>query len=418
MAKTTFEDDLNNRVAKAREKVRQKVAPLEAPPPTDGTDIVVENAGVLPLDTSDTPVVPEIPPAPEAVIEAAPPPPEVPPPAAEKPAEPPAPPVEVKPAEPDIKPDVERYRAERESRRQIRKLEKEIAALQARQAQAPVVQPPEQMATTPETTDNDPFGFEAARQRTIAEVNAKLAENKRDLEQQKQLLAQEQARLALQQEEAQFAVQHPDYAQARDHLLNWERQRYLKSGAATAQSLRMRQAAEWQVANHPDPQERQRAQEYIEKVEAYADDKGISDADAWVTAATDTWVENLRAQVIEGARARRESVAQNAWNLAVEYAGYQPKETVTGAPTAAKIPEVVDSGPPISPAERIRQQAKAAAAGKSLSAASASTPSPTQPTIQTLQQWMAWRQKDPAGARQWMEAQNRVNPNWYRDLAG
>lgn len=428
----SFEEEMDARVKKARESFENKdqaptqvTAPLEVPPAE-----IPELPAVGELK-EDAPVTPEPPAAPE------PPPPApaepVPPIAA---APPPAPPVAPPPAadvppKPPAQNDGFPWGEFRTQQRKLRALEREAASRQAAADKAAGSGPPTAApaapaapaATPPPVGDeNDPFGIEATK-REIETLRGQMNADRATSEQERAQNEDRMLRTEINSQEATFVQATPDYYKAIDHMIYVEKHRVTASGLSALRGDAMLRdpnftpAIEKIADNYvalPDPTS-PTGEKIVERHLGGPGARELSDTDAATVLATEIHIGEQRNQLI--AAARRGGV----FNPRVIYdtaraMGYQPG-AMPPAPAGAPAANGAAAAPAQSVAEKIRQQAKANAAGKSLSAVpTGGMPTDSSPVIRTLRDLMAFRQSDHRGYLAYQDRMNRSNPNWMREL--
>lgn len=423
--KTSLETDLDARVKKAQEQIQEGHADLflGGAPPAEPAPAASPDAAPAEPETSlaaapDEGVEPPAEPAPAVEPAPAEPPAEPatePAPGAEPPAEPPASGAEPAPraaAEPEVQPpgqkmDWKRYRElERETRRLKRQLEakgKPATSTAAPETAAPAA-PTTTPAAQPEPSEDDPFGVKAEIRASEERMRAQLEETNRRNEEQA-------VTVQIGQQEAAFRQEHPDYDDALKFIVEKERQRYISSGGAFVRGQRLLNACE--EAQDRDP----RAKQLLGVIERIADEHNMTDAQAATEVAADFWIQERRQEMIEGARGRSVPVPQAVWEVA-NVMGYTPQAAATPTPRAPGAPAAAPAAPaPRTTAEQVRAQARASAAGKSLSSVSTGGADTPPATIRTLSQFNDFMKKDPVAARRWMaQREKEYGPNWHREL--
>jgi hypothetical protein len=158
---------------------------------------------------------------------------------------------------------------------------------------------------------------------------------------------------------------------------------------------------------------------YLERDKVTGPSRELSDTEAARVLATDIWIGEQRNFLIRNARASGKPVPEVVYEVARDM-GYAPNPNAVAVRpngTPAATPAAPNGTPQPTVAERIRQQARASAAGKSLSAVTTGgAPDLTLPQIRTMQQWMDFRKKDPAGAARYMEQMNKISSTWHHQL--
>lgn len=354
------------------------------------------------------------------------------------PEEAPAPPAAVSPA-PAISPESaappeERgnfdWRKYRQLEREKRKLEKQVADLQKPSAvAAPEVPAPAVPAVAPEIQppsaydENDPFGVKAAARE---EANRVRREQQAEWEQQRAEDQERQELVNIDRAEREFAAKQPDYYDAVTHLANYERSRYQRTGMAQVEAQKMMNDPQWaqaieRVADNyvfiPDPNRPNHlltAERTKLTAEQMAGAREMTDGDAAVCLATERWIQARRHDVLAGARVTGRPVPEIVWEVATQDLGYKPR-AVAPAANGGIAPAAGNQ----SVAERVRQSARATAAGKSLSSVSGAPTDGTvaQQQIKTLRDYMELRNRDPQAARAYNERMQKVDPAWHTRLA-
>jgi hypothetical protein len=393
---TAFEKDLEGRIAKAKADIETRTTDLNPKPdaapaaPAPKVEVETPPAEMPSTEAPLTETAPgvETPPVTEPARET--------PPVTE-----PAPKTEVpeQRAEGD-KFDWKGYRElQRENRRLKREAEERAKTPKTTAPGAEVETPPAQPLPNGE---EDALGLRTM----VTEATQPALER---ITQAEQRLAAERVQLEIQQSEAQFRQVHPDYDEAARALVLNEKKRYELSGDNLVTGEKLYNAA--LAAADRDP----RAREMVDMIETRAEQQNISDLQAAAQVATDLWLQTQTNRVIEGARKRGISVAQAVWEQATEVLGYQPKAVTT---TATQLPATTEAARPAeSVAEKMRREARATAAGKSVSAAASASSVEQPPTAyNTLRDLNAFRDRDPVGYRAYIAQRTAKDPNWHRSL--
>lgn len=391
-----FDKDLKARIAKAQAAVTGET--VEAAP---AAETIVADAP--PAEIPATAELTDESPAPEPPIEPV----AEPAPAVEA-AKPEAAPVETKPAEP--KPPKEEnfdWKAWRETQKENRRLKRELEAARKEQPK-----PAEKPAEAAPVNDEDPFGTQAA----LHEAQ----EARRETALTRQQLDQDRQDRELNAQATEFRQTKPDYDDALNHVRKVESVRYYKTASyVDADKLlgdpRMRteieKAADSLVA--VDDKASPLGFRTVNRSEA-PEGRELTDQEVARMIATEIWMRSRTNDVIQGAKASGRKVPEVVYELAGDM-GYQPRAIVpapNGGPAAPATPVRTA-------AESVRQQAKIAAASKTLSATSTQAPEAPPPAqFRTLAEFMAYRQRDPAGARSYMERMTATHGDkWHRNLA-
>jgi hypothetical protein len=438
--KTALAREMEARVEERRQQFRQAHTDLfdettgetaSVPEPTDLTALNQPPGE----DASHAPAAAEAPEpvaTPEVVAE----PPVSEPPAAEPAAEPAAPPVTgaTAPQQPSGETPTAQtprtgpeWAAFRRIERENRRMKKQLEALAsgaptptpetppvAAPAQAPVAQPQAPV------DDTDPLGI-----RQI--VSAETGPLREQLAREAQMREAQQVRMEIEQQENQFRATHPDYDSTVGAMIQVERRRYATSGRAAVDAAtllnndQMRQQIEQLADNvvllaEPNGGMRFVARNQVPPQLA-ANCRDISDQEAAEAIATEMWIEARRQDVVSGARAQRRPVPEVAYELA----GVMGVRGQGGAPAAALA--VRNGNGTVAPApsgqtvaERIRQSARATAAGRSIASASGGAPPIGQPARHTLSSLMALRARDPEAYNNYIAEQKAIDPQWHRKL--
>lgn len=402
-AKTAFENDLDSRIARAKENLQQAHTDLFQTGDADVTPVPVET-GNAPLETPGTPAEPApagdampAAPAPEDIVQ-------------EPPAEP-AEPAAAAPKEPKEPEEGERRVNWKQARdqmradkRELKRLQKELETLKAGKAAAPAQEPgQEQTPAAVQPEEDDPFGFKAELNKVRGEI-AQMRQ-RTETERESDRLTNE-----LVQAETTYRSSQPhgsQYDEAVKYMVDVERERYKLSGMANSQGALLLKAAN--DFGDTDP----RAAAVRKAIEDTADANDLSDDEAAAVVATDLWIAAQRNGIINGHRGNMAALPNAVWNMALRM-GFQPKAI---AAAAAAVPGT-SAAPAQSPAEKLRATARASAAGKSLSNLSSSgMPLSDGPAIRTVQDFQTLFQKDPAAARKYMMDMMKVDPQWHSKLA-
>ena len=419
--KTPLDTSLEDKIAKARANFEQSHADL-FPKQLDGTDTASPEATPPASPPAEAPAIGEI----DATDQPAPaePEPSAPAPEAAKPAEPQPAPTEPSLAE---RKDNRDYRDIRKMERELRRLDKQLEErrkqVEAATAQPAPVQAPAPVAQpAPQPTDDDPLGIKA----TVQEQFTKFSQDQQAAQAARDAQAEEdRTRNQLNVEETAFRQSHPDYDDAIAHMVMMERTRYQRSGGALVDGNILmndpkmapviEKIADTFVAiPHPD---RAGVVLYADRTKLGADQlvnaREISDTEAAQALATDLWIGQQRNKIIKGAQAQGRPIPEVVWEVAKEmmYTPKPPLATANSAPAPAAAP----AGQSV--AEKIRQQARAAAAGKSLSSVTTSGAVTGTPVITTLTQLMKFRAEDPKAYSEYVATMSRRDPNWHRNLS-
>jgi uncharacterized protein YfiM (DUF2279 family) len=416
--KTTFEREMDEKIARARQAVETKFGNLEEPPAELPT--IPDVSAEVPEPPAPAEVPPAAP-APKPVPKTVEPPPtapaEEPTPVAAAPEPAPVPKVETRP------PENFDWREFRRQQRELRKLEKEMEELRKQKADAaaPTAVPAEVPSPAPATED-DPFGVNKA----LKEVETLKADRERDRQEyevQRRRDQENQLRAELNQQESVFVAKQPDYYDAINHMVNFETRRFHMAGLASMHGNQLLRDPQYapvieKIADDyvaiPDANS-PRGFNLVERSKATEGAREISDAEAAQALATDLWIGARRNEVIQAAKASGRQIPEVVWDLAGAM-GYQPKP-IPGAAAPAANSAAAATAPAQSVAEKIRHQAKVSAAGKSISQASGGMPTESGPKqFKTLAELMAFRKADPAGYLRYQKEMSAINPAWHRDL--
>jgi hypothetical protein len=272
---------------------------------------------------------------------------------------------------------------------------------------------PAPAAATPETDADDPFGYKAEIRKVREESDRRIADMEARLGNQNNetnLVA------TINTQEAAFRAEHPDYDDAIKHLITVETGRYQRSGGARYEAGEMIKWLSTQEAL-PENQRHPDAARLRTAIDTEGDARNVDDTTAAMKVATDLYIGRQRNLIVQGALAEHVPVPQKVWETATEFMGYQPKArtpALGASPTPAPGPA---PAPTTTVAEKIRREARASAAGKSISnAASAAATEPDMPQITKLSEWVALRNRDPQGARDYMAAASAADPRWHTKL--
>jgi hypothetical protein len=295
--------------------------------------------------------------------------------------------------------------------REFRRVQKEMK--KTGRAPEPGAPAPAPAAATPETDADDPFGYKAEIRKVREESDRRIADMEARLGNQNtetNLIA------TINTQEATFRAEHPDYDDAIKHLITVETGRYQRSGGARYEAGEMIKWLSTQEAL-PENQRHPDAARLRTAIDTEGDARNVDDTTAAMKVATDLYIGRQRNLIVQGALAEHVPVPQKVWETATEFMGYQPKARAAADP-AAPAPAALAPAPTTTVAEKIRREARASAAGKSISnAASSAATEPDMPQIKTLKEWAAFHSRDPQGARQYMAEMNATDPKWISRLS-
>lgn len=385
---TTHSDMFPNATPPAAEAA--PAAPAAEAPAAPGTEIV----------EPETPAAaPEPAPAPEAPKPA---------PAAAAPAAAPAAPVAEAAPEPEApKPPTGT------DWREFRRIQKEMKKARQQPSAPAAAAPAPAPAPAPETDADDPFGYKAEIKRVREDSERRIAEMEARLGNQN---TETNLVTTINTQEAAFRTEHPDYDDAINHLVKVETGRYQRSGGARAEATQMLSWLEQQEAL-PEGQRHPDAPKLRNAIDTEGDTRNVDDLTAAMKVATDLYIGRQRNLIVQGAMAEHIPVPQKVYEIATEFMGYQAKARPAAAAAPAAAAPAAPAPGTTTVAEQIRRQARASAAGKSISqAASSAATEPEIPQITKLSEWMALRNRDPVAAREYMAAASAVDPRWHTKL--
>lgn len=387
--KTSFEAELDSRIASAQEKFNQQHSDLFPQEAVDAADATAEQPTLVP--GTETPANQEeqgegakepavlaetTAPTPQKTEEAAP----------DKPT---------KEGSVNWKAVRDEQRA---AKREIKRLEAELKALKTAptaQQQAPQVQD-----AVPDTIQDDPFGFKAEMNRLREEIKQEQQRTQATTEQQR--ITQEIA-----QQEAAYRQREPQYDDALNHVVSTERNRYKFTGDAQVKGKMLMDLADRFSGSREDARIVQQA------IDRLVDERDITELEAATEIAADLWIAQQRNLVIQGNMATGRSIPETVMEIA-KAMGWSPKQIAQAQAAVQAAP----AKPAVSPAEQIRATARASAAGKSLSQLQpAGINVPDGPQIRTVQDWMNFHKSNPTAAREYAKQMSARDPRWHLNLA-